>query len=120
MPSSPSTNDDDLPSAEVERRREPRGLFPGLSLSIAGRSHPVLEASRRGFFLQVHDPESMALGKSHPATLTYQEQRLDLSVEVVRKEIDPRRGIAVRVVAASRETDEALRRMLAVAEVPPE
>ncbi len=114
------TSNDDVPSAEVERRREARGLFPGLTLIIGGKSHVVLEASRRGFFLQVHDPESMELGKSHPATLTYQSDRLELSIEVVRKEIDPRRGIAVRVVAASRDTDEALRKMLTVAEVPPE
>ena len=115
-----TSDDDDVALAAVERRREPRGLFPGLALVIASKSYPVIEASRRGFFLEVHDPETMALGKSHPATLAYKEQRLHISIEIVRKEIDPRRGVAVRIVSATRDTDEELRKLLAVVEVPPE
>ncbi len=115
-----SIEDDDLMAAEIERRREPRGMFPGLTLSFAGKTFPVDEASRRGLFLSVEKPEAIPLGSVHDATLAYEGEQVALRVEVVRKEIDPRCGVAVLVVHTTPEAAAGLKRLLEVSEVPRE
>ena len=95
-------------------------MFPGLTVSFAGKSFQVDEASRRGLFLSVEKPESIALGSVHDAILAYEGEKVPLRVEVVRKEIEPRCGIAVLVVHTTTEAAAGLKRLLEVSEVPRE
>jgi hypothetical protein len=105
--------EEDLASVEaIERRGEPRGVFPGLKARImagpgSGTEYDVLEASRVGFFMRMPKPDSLALGTLISMTLDHQGRQLVLEGEVVRKEIDPRNGIAVRIAAFADEDAEA-------------
>lgn len=106
-------DEEDLASVEaIERRGEPRGVFPGLKGRImagpgSGQEYDVLEASRVGFFMRMQKPDSLALGSLISMQLDHQGRQLTLEGEVVRKEIDPRTGIAVRIAAFADEDAEA-------------
>jgi hypothetical protein len=106
-------DEEDIASAEaIERRGEPRGVFPGLKARImagpgSGADYDVVEASRVGFFMRVPKPDSLALGALISMQLEHQGRLVTIEGEVVRKEIDPRTGMAVRIAAFADEDAEA-------------
>jgi hypothetical protein len=98
---------------EVERRAEPRGVIHGLAISAPGDRHlEVLEVSRKGFFVAIDNPEVFLLGDTFDVAVTYHEVRFTCRVEVVRKEIRPRRGVALRTVHLAPAAEESLARIL--------
>lgn len=104
---------DDLKAEEVERRREPRGIFRGLSIEW-GQAPPLeaVEASRRGFFVHVNDPESFLLGEIRESRIKLGVDIVHCRLEVVRKEIEPRRGVALRIAFIDPLNEELLKRIL--------
>jgi hypothetical protein len=96
--------EEDLVLEEVERRREPRGLFPGMTATVregayAGQTFEVNEASRTGLFLKIENPDAVPLGTRFIVDVAYKGRTFHCSLEIARKEIDPRRGIAGRITA---------------------
>ncbi len=107
--------DDEGPfvAEEVERRAEPRGVIHGLAIKVPGDYEvEVLEASSKGFFVAVPDPELFLLGDLFDVTVSFDQERFTCRVEVVRKEIRPRRGVALRIVYLAPAAEEALNRIL--------
>jgi hypothetical protein len=99
-------------SEAIERRGEPRGVFPGLKARIlngpgSGTEFSVMEASRVGFFIGMSKPDSLALGARLPMQLEHNGRFVVFEGELVRKEIDPRTGIAIRIAAFADEEAEA-------------
>jgi hypothetical protein len=91
----------------VERRTGVRGPVKGLRCALpAGRSALVLEAGRRGVFIEVDDPDSFALGARLDVVISGPDGNAAARVDVVRKEIDPRRGIALLIVHMSPAAEE--------------
>jgi hypothetical protein len=85
----------------VERRREPRGIVRGLALQVpadGGHRVDAVEASSKGFFARVPDPEAFRLGDVHDVAVVRAAVTFRCTVEVVRKEIAPRPGVAFRIV----------------------
>ncbi len=112
-----SDDDEQLKREEVERRREPRGVFPGLRIVLTSpraSSFEAVEASRRGFFVRVDDPDSYALGGVHEAEISLDgnAQRVKCRLEVIRKEIEPRRGVALRIATIDPRNEELLKQLL--------
>jgi hypothetical protein len=107
-------DEDDLRREEVERRKEPRGLFRGISVEVKGfaGAHEALEASRRGFFVKVDDPERFHLGEVYETTITAGADAVRCRMEVIRKEIDPRRGVALRINFIDPPNEELLKKIL--------
>jgi len=102
-----------LPHEDVERRREPRGFIEGLVVSFPdGGRYAVIEASRKGFFVGVVDPETFSLGAAHEVSVERGDRQIDCRIEVVRKEIDPRRGVALRIAHISPVAEETLKTMI--------
>ncbi len=98
---------------EVERRGEPRGLLSRMSVSVSGGdAHELVEASRKGLFILVDDPEQYRLGDSHDAKVSAPSASFDCKIEVVRKEIVPRRGVALRIAHMSPVAEETLKKIL--------
>jgi len=112
-------DDDEIDVQPVERRLEPRGVFPGLLARIltaagAGEAHEVLEASRVGFFLRMRLPDSLPLGAEVDLVLSFEGDTIPLRGIVLRKEIDPRRGIAIGITEIDREAEAAYQRVLGI------
>lgn len=110
-------NDDDdfFPREEVERRRDPRGVFPGLRIELTRpqpASFEAVEASRRSFFVRVDDPEAWTLGDVHEARISLGERAATCRLEVFRKEIEPRRGFALRIHFIDPSNEEMLKQIL--------
>jgi hypothetical protein len=110
-------DDEDLRREEVERRREPRGVFPGLRIDLTApraASFEAVEASRRGFFVRVDDPDAYALGGAHEAVISLDKQpnQVKCRLEVIRKEIEPRRGVALRIATIDPRNEELLKQLL--------
>jgi len=102
-----------LDMEEVERRGEPRGFVRDMRVEVAGRDLEVLEASRKGLFVRLDDPESFRLGDRQEVKVTASSgASFSAKVEVVRKEIEPRRGAALRIVYLSPVAEETLKRIL--------
>jgi hypothetical protein len=98
----------------VERRGEPRGLVRGLVVELtAGRQLDAVEASTKGFFARVPEPERYRLGEVHQAEVSRGPLRFRCTVEVVRKEIAPRTGIALRIVRIAPDAQLALTSLVA-------
>jgi hypothetical protein len=97
----------------VERRGEIRGLFLDLFVTLdnVGRCRAP-EASRKGFFVELDEPDGLPLGASLSVAVDRGPIRFDCRVEVVRKEIDPRRGVALRIAHISPVAEEQLKRAL--------
>jgi len=109
--------DDDnfMSSEEVERRREPRGVFDGLRIDILTpkpASFEAVEASRRGFFVREDDPEKYTLGDIHEVRISLRGKSATCRLEVFRKEIEPRRGVALRIAFIDPQNEEALKALL--------
>lgn len=100
-------------SEEVERRSEPRGLLHGMTVDFPkGDSAEVLEASRKGFFVAIDEPERFLLGEMLELTVHGDQEQFSCRAEVVRKEIHPRSGVAFRVVHMAPVAEEILKRIL--------
>ena len=112
----PTAEDEEqLRREEVERRREPRGVFPGLHIDLTApkpSSFAAVEASRRGFFVRVDDPEAYILGEVHEAAITLADRTVKCRLEVIRKEIEPRRGVALRISFIDPRNEELLKQVL--------
>jgi hypothetical protein len=111
----PDFDDDELSldHEAVERREEPRGLVHEFYAEVPGLGRcQVAEASRKGFFARVADPERVRLGDTLDVQVERGERRIGCKVEVVRKEIHPRRGVVLRIVHIGPVAEESLRLML--------
>jgi hypothetical protein len=73
---------------------------------------PVLEAGTRGVFVGVDDPDAFALGARLEVTIRGAAGVAAAKVEVIRKEIDPRRGIALLIVHMAPAADATYRSWL--------
>ncbi len=107
--------DDDFVPEEVERRREPRGFFEDLEVELSGKvsgTFPVVEASFRGFFVTDDEPDRHALGEVYQAVLRGRVAEVSCRLEVIRKEIEPRRGVALRIAFIDPVNEERLRELL--------
>ena len=100
--------------SEVERRTDLRGPVRDLEVVLPGDERvAVLEAGKRGVFVALDDPDRFALGAKLEITITGRGQTAAGRAEVVRKEIDPRRGIALLIVHMSPAAAAAYQAMLA-------
>lgn len=94
-------HEDEIAGEEIERRREVRGIMKGLSVALLAPRvvrFDAVEASRRAFFVYVDEPDGYRLGDVHDARIERAGHRVRGRLEVIRKEIDPRKGVALRVV----------------------
>jgi hypothetical protein len=108
--------DDDLPVEEVERRREVRGLVRGIQIALLApreATFEAVEASRQSFFVPVADPEQFRLGDVFDARVQHEGRSARCRLEVIRKQIEPRSGIALRLAHIDPENEDALRAILA-------
>jgi hypothetical protein len=111
----PDAPDAPTRSEEVERRLGLRGPIPGLRLVLApprGGTFEAVEASARSFFAAADDPDVFRLGEVVDAVVERGPRRAVVSLEVIRKEIHPRRGLALRVVAVVPESAAVLEQIL--------
>ena len=98
----------------IERRVEPRGLVRNVRVKLPdGTEVEALEAARKGFFLPVDDPDRFRLGESLQLEVMLDDKSLECRVEVVRKEIEPRRGVATRIMYLTPVAEETLKEILA-------
>jgi hypothetical protein len=108
-------DEDDLKMEEVERRREPRGIFHGLRIELLSprpASFEAVEASRRGFFVRVDDPDTYPLGEVHEARISLAGEAATCRLEIFRKELEPRLGIALRIAFIDPPNEETLKKIL--------
>jgi hypothetical protein len=90
-------------SENVERRTDLRGPVRGLRCALPGGAVvDVLEAGKRVVFIALDDPDIYPLGERLEIGLDVAPvpapAAVRARVEVVRKEIDPRRGAALMIV----------------------
>lgn len=108
-------DDDDFPlGQEIERRREPRGAFPGLKVELVGNkptTYEAVEGGRRGFFVGEAQPDRFQLGEVVDAKISLRGRTAVCKLEVFRKEAEPRRGVALRVVEVDPANEEQLKQM---------
>jgi len=84
---------------DVERRSHVRGPVRDLFAELPGGVRtPVLEAGTRGVFVAVDEPDTYALGAGLEVRIQGALGTVSAKVEVIRKEIHPRRGIALLIV----------------------
>ncbi len=99
---------------EVERRTNIRGPVRDLTVNLPdGEQLAVLEAGKRGVFVALHDPDRYPLGHRLDITVTSRGRSAAGRAEVVRKEIDPRRGIALLIVHMSPDAEAEYQAMMA-------
>ena len=72
----------------------------------------VLEAGRRGVFVALDDPDRFPLGHRLDITVTSRGRAAAAAADVVRKEIDPRRGIALLIVHMSPDAEAEYQLMM--------
>jgi hypothetical protein len=100
--------------SEVERRTDLRGPVRDLEVVLPGDERvAVLEAGRRGVFVALADPDRFPLGGRLEITITGRGRQASGRAEVVRKEIDPRRGVALLIVHMAPAETDAYEAMLA-------
>lgn len=101
-------------SNDIERRTNLRGPVRDLVVLLPGDEQvEVLEAGRRGVFVALADPDRFPLGHRLDIRVTSRGKAAVGRAEVVRKEIDPRRGIALLIVHMSPADETAYLAMLA-------
>lgn len=112
----PTDFDDKEPSVvsePVERRDAPRGLVRDVAVTLPdGRRVPTVEASRKGVFAAVDDPDAWPLGTLLDIGIERGDRRVACRAEVVRKELEPRRGVALRIAHIAPADEERLRDLL--------
>jgi hypothetical protein len=87
---------------DVERRSDVRGPRRDLWAELPdGARLVVLEAGRKGVFLAHDDPDAFALGAKLEIAIDGAQGRAAARCEVVRKEIQPRKGFALLIVSMS-------------------
>jgi hypothetical protein len=98
---------------DVERRRGVRGPVRDLwaELPDGGRA-PVLEAGRKGVFIALDEPDAFALGTRWEIAIAGAGGRAVARVELVRKEIQPRRGVALLIVHMAPAAEATYRTLL--------
>jgi hypothetical protein len=95
----------------IERRRQPRGVVRALTLHVPADGESTLdavEASSHGFFARVDDPEAFGLGDVLEVEVRRGRVRFRCDVEVIRKSVAPRRGVALRITRIAPAANEAL------------
>jgi hypothetical protein len=100
---------------EVERRRDVRGTPSGLCVTLVtprAARFDAVEASRRAFFVHVDDPDSFRLGETFDGQIDQGAERAHVRLEVVRKEIEPRRGVVLHITHIDPDSERALSAML--------
>ena len=113
MPTDFEDKEPSLKMEAVERRGEPRGLVHGVMVELDGGAPcEALEASRKGFFVQVDEPDSYALGAAVELKASRGDRAIGCRAEVVRKEIHPRRGISLRIAHIAPVAEQTLAQML--------
>lgn len=93
-------DDDGSDDEAVERRRALRGTVVGLRVSLTApreATFDAVEASPRAFFVRAADPEAFRLGEVFEAVVEHRARRAAVRLEVIRKELHPRSGVALRV-----------------------
>lgn len=86
-------------SDDVERRGGVRGPVAGLMAAVGGLpAAPVVEAGMKALFVELPDPDALPLGVPTEAVLFGPGRRALARVDVIRKEIAPRRGVALLIV----------------------
>lgn len=108
-------HEDEVAGEEIERRREIRGTMRGLSIALLppGRADfDAVEASRRAFFVHVDRPDAYGLGDILDARIERAGHQVVARLEVIRKEIDPRTGVALRIVSVPGDGERVLREIL--------
>ena len=102
-------DDDD----DVERRGGVRGPVTGLVAVVGGLpAAPIVEAGTKALFVELPDPDVLPLGVPTEAVLIGPTRRAHARVDVIRKEISPRRGIALLIISMSPADEEAWSAML--------
>lgn len=105
---------DDL-DEDIERRGHLRGPVAGRGLmaAVAGLpAAPIVEAGRTALFVALPDPDVLPLGIPTEAVLMGPGGRALARVDVIRKEIAPRRGVALLIVHLSPADEELWARMV--------
>jgi len=98
---------------DVERRGGVRGPVTGLMAVVGGLpAAPIVEAGTKALFVELPDPDILPLGVPTEAVLISPTRRAHARVDVIRKEIAPRRGIALLIVSMSPTDEEAWSAML--------
>jgi len=108
-------HEDDIAVEEIERRRDVRGIAAGLHIRFTApraADFQAVEASRRSFFVHVDDPERYRLGEVYDASIEHSGRIAKARLEVIRKEIDPRKGVALRIAHIAPDSESALREIL--------
>jgi len=111
----PGDFDDGEPSVRlesVERRGELRGAVRDMTAVVRDAEYQVLEASSKGVFVAVGDPDNYRLGEILAVVLRQEDRAVSFKGEVARKEIHPRRGIALRILFLSSGDEAELRHMV--------
>ena len=67
-----------------------------------------------GFFLRMDSPDSLPLGGEVDVVLAHEGETIPVHGIVLRKEIDPRRGIAIGIMDIEPEAEAAYLRVLGV------
>jgi hypothetical protein len=101
-----------LVEEEIERRLAVRGPRKDLTATVGGIKASVLEAGHKGLFVGLADPDQLALGARIDVTIEGNGKKASGKAEVVRKEIHPRRGVALLIVHLSPTAEAAYRAML--------
>jgi len=108
-------DDDD----DVERRHNLRGPVAGLMAVIGALpAAPILEAGKKALFVELPDPDILPLGVPTEAVLIGPGRRALARVDVIRKEIAPRRGVALLIVHLAPADEETWAAMIGVAPPP--
>jgi hypothetical protein len=106
MPDDFDLGDPSVVKEEIERRNEPRGLLHGIEVRFPdGTVNRADEASSKGVFVELADPDSHPLGAIFEVRIRGRRAgapaEVGCRVEVIRKEIHPRRGLALRILRIS-------------------
>lgn len=98
---------------EVERRAGVRGPVRDLWAELPGGARvAVLEAGKKGVFVALDDPDSVALGARMDIVIVGANARASARCELVRKEIQPRRGVALMIMHMTPADEQAYRTIL--------
>jgi hypothetical protein len=98
---------------DVERRGGPRGPVSAMMAVIGDLpAAPVVEAGTKALFVELPDPDILPLGVPTECVIIAPTRRAHARVDVIRKEIAPRRGVALLIVSMSPADEEAWQAML--------
>lgn len=110
-------DDEDDEDDDVERRNNLRGPVAarGLMAAIGALPPaPIVEAGKKALFVELPDPDILPLGVPTEAVLIGPAGRALARVDVIRKEIAPRRGVALLIVHLAPDDEAAWADMIGV------